>query len=121
MNNSALFDSDDWINSIWSVLPNLLQQFDDAWIEDWIQKSLKLGQADLSAGLAQLKLETERSIQDWKDTSHRVYLSDVQSRLWPYMESHLGEWQGLVNIHTSDGGAYTDSIDLFLPAWVDCP
>ena len=121
MNNSALFDSDDWVNSVWSVLPNLLQQFDDAWIEDWIQKSLTLGQSDLSAGLAQLKLETERSVQEWKNSSHRVYLSDVQSRLWPYMDSHLGEWQGLVNIHMSDGGVYTDSIDLFLPAWVECP
>ena len=66
-------------------------------------------------------MEGDQSIQEWKETSHRVYFDDIQSRLWPYMESHLGEWQGLVNIQVSEGGVYTDSIDLFLPAWVDCP
>ena len=121
MNRSALFDSDDWINSVWSVLPSLVQQFDDSWIEEWIQKTVDLGTSDLNAGLAQLRLETERSIQEWKETSHRVYLSDIQSRLWPYMETHLGEWQGLVNIHISESGVYTDSIDVFLPACVGCP
>ncbi len=118
LGNQRYFLEDVWIIGIWSVLPKLLAQFDDQWIQSWVERSLS-GFDTVEGALSQIRMETKRSVTSVKQSEQRVYLQDIQSRLWPYMESHLGEWQGMVQIQVSENTPRTDSIDLFLPPFVE--
>ena len=118
--NKTAGNSDEWVMELWNVLPTLITQFDDEWISAWVQKSNSTENegGNLATALSLLRLDTAKSHSEWKTATNRVYLSDLQSRLWPYMESHLGPWQGAVTIQSSDR-AYTDGIDIFLPAFIE--
>jgi len=115
--NKALEHSEEWSIELWNVLPSLIRQFDDQWIADWI-RGADPSHRTLSEALSQLRLDTQQTQAAWKEATQRVYLQDVQSRLWPYMESHLGSWQGAVQIQVASR-AYTDGIDIHLPPFVD--
>lgn len=116
--NQRYFLEDAWIIGIWKVLPKLLSQFDDMWIQSWVEQALSKFDT-VEGALSQIRLETKRSVENVKQSEQRVYLQEIQSRLWPYMESHLGEWQGMVQIQVSENTPRTDSIDLFLPPFVE--
>ena len=120
MVNQTAEHVDDWVMELWNVLPALIVQFDDEWILEWVQKSNADGdnKTSLEAALSHLRLDSAKSHSDWKAATGRVYLKDLQSRLWPYMESHLGDWQGAVKIQASNR-AFTDGIDIFLPTFIE--
>ena len=115
--NPTLEQSEEWSIELWNVLPSLIQQFDDQWISDWI-RGVDPSQRTLSEALSHLRLDTRRTQVEWKEATQRVYLKDVQTRLWPYMESHLGVWQGAVQIQVGNK-ACTDGIDIYLPPFVE--
>ena len=117
--NPTLEGSDEWTIELWKTLPQLIVRFDDEWIVDWIQQN-GLDEVDqtLASALNRLRLDTENTQAEWKEVTNRIYLTDLQSRLWPYMESHLGAWQGAVKIQPSHR-AFTDGIDIFLPAFIE--
>ena len=112
-------DLPQWTKEIWLLLPKWVQQFDDDWIHQWVTYALANSKGDVRTAGSLLRIETRQSMDAWTVQSKRVYVDDLQRRLWPYMESHLGKWQGLVQIHLTERRPHTDSIDLYLPAFVE--
>lgn len=112
-------DLPQWTKEIWLLLPKWVQQFDDGWIHQWVTYALDNSKGDVRTAGSLLRMETRQSMDAWNVQSKRVYIDDLQRRLWPYMESHLGKWQGLVQIHLTERQPHTDSIDLYLPAFVE--
>ena len=106
------------LSDLWSALPNMVLEWDDAQIRTWVQQADAMN--DPAQARAFLHQESQRAQTVLSETQQHQLLGEHLPALLRYAQAHSGDWKDLISIADGGSDAFTDGVVIYLPSRLDC-
>ena len=103
---------------LWKQLPRLVEQYDDAQLQEYLTQVQQISIENHSKALAILSQTISTAKEIDQQIQPKLWLEDIQAELLLYAQAHCGDWSG-VRIQITDKDAFTDGRNIYLPRFIE--